>query len=101
MSRPSPLAELLHRVRAHPVRWALPAAGLALAPKCLLCLAAYAGVGTLLGLAGPEICGAAPGDRWSAPVILTLAGALGLLLLAGWWLHRRSRAVNPPLPPTG
>jgi hypothetical protein len=34
-----------------------PAALLALAPKCLLCLAGYAGLGVALGLARPELCG--------------------------------------------
>ena len=33
---------------------------LALMPKCLLCAAAYLGVGAALGLTGPEICGARP-----------------------------------------
>jgi hypothetical protein len=39
-------------------RWLLPAAALALAPKCLLCLFSYAGIGAALGMGGAEICGA-------------------------------------------
>lgn len=54
---------------------------LALAPKCLLCAAAYAGLGAALGLGGPEICGA-PGNatgHWMAwlPAVGFAAGAVG------------------------
>jgi hypothetical protein len=38
-------------------RWLLPAALLALVPKCVLCLLAYTGLGIALGLGGPELCG--------------------------------------------
>jgi hypothetical protein len=51
---PSPHAEFSRRAG----RWLLPTALLALAPKCLLCVAAYVGLGTALGLRTPEICGA-------------------------------------------
>jgi hypothetical protein len=91
MSRPVPLAELLRRVRAHPVRWALPAAGLALAPKCLLCLAAYAGAGALLGLQGPEICGGTP-RGWTA----LCAPLLGIALSVGLVVRRRLRCRRNP-----
>jgi len=50
-------------------RWFLPAALLALAPKCLLCIAAYAGLGAALGFGGREICGA----RANSPASLTLS----------------------------
>ena len=43
----------LERVR----RWLTLAVLLAVTPKCLLCLAGWLGLLTLLGL-GPEICGA-------------------------------------------
>jgi hypothetical protein len=36
----------------------IPAALLTLAPKCVLCVLAYAGLAAALGLGGPEICGA-------------------------------------------
>lgn len=42
-----------------------PAALLALTPKCVLCVLAYAGLGAALGLGGPEICGAS-GDPLAA-----------------------------------
>ncbi len=51
---PSPRPESSRRA----VRWLLPAAALALAPKCLLCVLAYTGLAAALGLAGPELCGA-------------------------------------------
>jgi hypothetical protein len=47
MRRPSP-----ESIR----RWALSCLLFVLVPKCLLCAAAWLGV--LLGLAGPELCGA-------------------------------------------
>jgi hypothetical protein len=37
--------------------WLAGGAVLALSPKCFLCLAAYAGLGTAWGLGGPELCG--------------------------------------------
>ncbi len=65
-SRPSRLAE----VRRGAWRWLAPAALLVLAPKCVLCLLAYAGVGAALRFGGPEICGA------GNPVPLSTAGWL-------------------------
>jgi hypothetical protein len=52
----------------------LPAAALALAPKCLLCGLAYAG---LFGVGGAELCGETPAD-WPHGLALA-AGALGAL----------------------
>ena len=55
--QPLPAAE---RPARHRVRWrhaVLPGVMFTLAPKCVLCGLAYAGLGTLLGLAGPELCG--------------------------------------------
>ncbi|AOS43158.1 hypothetical protein Verru16b_00199 [Lacunisphaera limnophila] len=62
----------------------------AAAPKCLLCAAAYAGLGTAAGLGGPELCGppATPLTPWIA--LLGLAGATGLLI------RHRSRPPDPP-----
>jgi hypothetical protein len=54
--------------------WLVPAALLALAPKCVLCLLAYAGLGAALGLGGPELCGAS-GDATISSVWLPALGA--------------------------
>jgi hypothetical protein len=57
-----------------------PAALLAIAPKCLLCLLAYVGLGAALGLGGPELCGASGGAKapWeSSLALLGVAGGLG------------------------
>jgi hypothetical protein len=57
-------------MRLRPAERRLPRlAALALllfAPKCLVCAATYAGLGTALGLGGPELCGAPPDHdvRW-------------------------------------
>jgi hypothetical protein len=52
--------------------WLIPTALLALAPKCFLCLLAYVGLGTALGLGGPEICGTTDSTThyWIACVLL-------------------------------
>jgi hypothetical protein len=62
------------------VRWFLPTALLALTPKCLLCLATYAGLGAALGLGGPEICGASAdsSSSWASSLAwVGVAGAFG------------------------
>ena len=73
--RPQPVDRL-----RRPRGWLIPAAFLALTPKCVLCLLAYAGVGAALGLGGPEICGAVAGPtgHW-----LWLLHALGVRLIIG------------------
>ena len=61
-------------------RWLIPAALLAVTPKCLLCGLAYAGLGATLGLGGPEICGATAGPwPWLAPALGMVAGMVGWL----------------------
>jgi hypothetical protein len=63
------------------VRWLLPTALLALTPKCLLCVLAYAGLGAAFGLGGPEICGASAGSPawWASSLAwLGVAGGLGV-----------------------
>ncbi len=79
------LADIVRR----PASWLATGALVALAPKCLLCVVAYAGVGAALGLGGSEICGASPGvaDFWTA--WLPLSGiALGT---GGFLTIRRCR----------
>ena len=62
----------------------MSAAFLALAPKCALCLLAYAGLGAAFGLGGPEICGATndTAGHWTVwlPALGAVAGAAGFLL---------------------
>jgi uncharacterized membrane protein YjjB (DUF3815 family) len=61
--------------------WLIPAAFLGLAPKCVLCLLAYAGLGAALGLGGPEICGASSGATGHWTVWLAALGiATGLAM---------------------
>ena len=72
-----------------PHLWLPGVALLALTPKCLLCLLAYAGLGAALGLGGPELCGGTPGMTASSPA--WLAG-LGLAaVVAGGLARRRTR----------
>lgn len=80
-----PNGEHLRRLR----RWFVPVALAVVAPKCLLCLAAYTGLGVALGLplSRPELCG---GEGASVSPHLVVAAALGSgALLAGWMIRRR------------
>ena len=70
MSKRLPFAERVRRA----VRWLWPAAVLAIAPKCLLCVLGYAGLATALGLGGPEICGGSGGASSSCIVWVSAAG---------------------------
>jgi hypothetical protein len=63
-------SELVYRA----LRWLCPAALLALAPKCLLCVLAYAGLGAAFKLGGREICGAPNESPLSWPAIVTWLG---------------------------
>jgi hypothetical protein len=67
------------------VRWLLPTALLALLPKCLFCLAAYAGLGAALGLGGPEMCGASAGSSgsWASSLAWLGVGLGASALVAG------------------
>jgi hypothetical protein len=66
------------------VRWLLPAALLALTPKCLLCVLAYAGLGAALGLGGPEICGASAGSPALWVYALAWLGGVGGVGILGF-----------------
>jgi hypothetical protein len=79
------------------VRWLLPAALLALTPKCILCVLAYTGIGVALGLGGPEICGASDGlpVSWSSMLAwLGVAGALGTVGCLASCRHVRSAQIG-------
>jgi hypothetical protein len=86
-----------------PGRWrGFAALGLlALAPKCLLCLAAWLGLGTLLGIGGPELCGASPASVDVEAVAVCVG--IGLVLLgfgfAASRARRRTQDVSQPRPP--
>ena len=59
----------------------MPAALLALTPKCLACVLAYAGLAGALGFGGPEICGASAGTATAWTSWLLPAGFAGVGLL--------------------
>ena len=71
--------------------WLWPAALLALAPKCLLCVLAYVGLGSALRLGGPEICGASAGSPITWASALAWLGAAGGLGALGLLARRRRR----------
>ena len=72
-------------------RWLTLAVLLAVTPKCLLCLAGWLGLLTLLGL-GPEICGASI-ELLAGPIawFTMLSGAVGVATFLRW---RRCLAVR-------
>jgi len=73
------------------VPWLAPVALLALAPKCLLCVLAYAGVATALIRGGPELCGTTGGATGFGVARLAAAAvAVGVTVV---WARRRSRAA--------
>ena len=80
------------------VRWLGPAAVLAAAPKCMLCVLAYAGLGTALGLGGPEICGATADASAPLPAALAGCGLAGGLILLGLQVRRVRRRSAPSKP---
>jgi len=75
------------------LRWLPAATVLAAAPKCVLCLAAYAGLGALGAkwLGRPEICGATAGavddPRAWFVIVGAAAGFIGVRGLAVRRLH--------------
>jgi hypothetical protein len=84
------IAENLRR----PFRPLASVALLALAPKCMVCVLAYAGIGAIFGLQGPEICGAAASSRglWASPPA-QFGFALGIVGLIArlWWRRSANR----------
>lgn len=70
------------------VRWLVPAAAIALAPKCLLCIVAYAGLGSALGLGSAELCGAPAASSHAWLILL----GVSLLCSAGWLAFVRARS---------
>jgi hypothetical protein len=83
-------AEIVHRA----TRWLPIAAIFALAPKCLLCFAAYSGVAAALGttLGGLEICGAATGRPGNSIAWFTmLVAVVGLVFARRYTKQKRGR----------
>ncbi len=70
-------------------RWVFPAALLALTPKCILCLLAYVGLGAVLGIRAPELCGATSGPRDMGWLWIAVPGAA--MGFAGWACVARRR----------
>lgn len=70
-------------------RWLLPAALLALAPKCVACVLAYVGLGAALGLGGPELCGGAADSAVWWPAALAWLGGGGALVALSRRASRR------------
>jgi MYXO-CTERM domain-containing protein len=72
-------------------RWLIAGALVALAPKCVLCVAAYAGAAFALGRALPDLCGASSEPPSHLAWLFPAAGAvlIGVGLLAS---RRRGQA---------
>jgi hypothetical protein len=90
----SPRRAECHSALVRAARWLLPAALLALAPKCVLCVLAYVGLGTALGLSGPELCSAVSNSPASWTTVFAWLGLGGVLTVGGLLAsitHRKSR----------
>lgn len=72
-------------------RWLWPAAVLALVPKCILCVFAYAGLSAVLGFSGPEICGAS--DSGIPCTVWVFASSLAVVGIS-FFTCRLGRSVN-------
>ena len=73
------------------IRWLVPGALVVLAPKCVLCVAGWLGLGATLGWTGVEICGvpdntATHGVAWLAVATVALGG--GGLAVRRWAAKR-------------
>jgi hypothetical protein len=80
------MSRSLSKFLRHPF-WSLASIALAaLAPKCAVCMLAYAGIGAVLGLGSPLVCGSAAGSPSSWELsLMAFAVALGIAgLLAGF-----------------
>ena len=81
----------------------MPAVLLTFAPKCFLCVAAYAGAGFALRSAGAELCGASPvsANPWLIGLagFGIVAGAIGLGAARRRYARQResqySQRLNP------
>ena len=91
MSTRRPLLERPGRCLRRLPRSLLPTALLALVPKCALCVLAYLGIG-VLGLGGPELCGATANPDWHSKVWLFV----GVVTASGVAILRRSRRQARP-----
>jgi hypothetical protein len=93
MNPPSRTRERPTRVRTF-LHWRVlaPVLAGAIAPKCLLCVAAYIGGGAALFGLRPELCGASSSSAMT--FLPPLAGAaLGASIAA--WRHRRRPPASP------
>ncbi len=84
--------------------WLTAAALLTLVPKCVLCAAAYVGLGAALGLGGPELCGgsSSPTVPWALR-LSALVVTLGVISLVTSFRCHHARTelaakTSPALP---
>jgi len=68
------------------IRWLPAVAIFAFVPKCVVCLAAYIGVGAALGVkfGGQEICGPSAGSLEGQMFWLIMAGAVVGIIIFRW-----------------
>lgn len=84
---PPPRTEFSRRA----LRWLVPAAGLALVPKCVVCFVSYASLGAAMGIGGLELCGATAGSAGTWASALAWLGGAGGMGAIGLWAFSRPR----------
>jgi hypothetical protein len=79
----SPSCAETPRISRGAIRWLLPAALLALTPKCVMCVLAYIGAGATLGIGGPEWCSLEGDGSFPWMTMLAWAGGTGVFAVLG------------------
>lgn len=76
------------------LRCAVPGALVGLAPKCILCVAGYLGIGTALGWNGVELCGVQPSNALHrvASTAALVGASLGFIAATVRFTQRRRAA---------
>lgn len=84
------------RLVARALRWAPAGAVLALAPKCVGCLALYLGIGAVFGLklGGPEICGE-PASKFPVLAFAWFALCVSVSIVLYFRRHRAVATASP------
>lgn len=75
--------------------WWIPAALLAVAPKCVACLLGYASLGAMLGIGGREMCGATDGHAGIWIAVLILPGAAAVVTRLAVRASQPSKTEHP------
>lgn len=94
--------KFVQRLRGHRWRGFAALALLVLVPKCVVCIAGYIGLGTLVGFGGPALCGGSnmfeatvnPAMFLSSVVPVVAALSVGIVIATRFRHHQRPRSAS-------